>query len=275
MRKKKPFIPEECYMKRTIAMFLVLAWFGASAAMAADLTCWFAPGTGEAKAQQISKALGSNSGLSIEPRVAKSYPEILESLSSSKPQLVYVGSFVQAIIAARSLGTPLVQNANGKEMYSGILIYPAGQDPEAILRQHPTEIAYALGASSGESSAKAATGGKAAIGVSNHGEAVAALQSGKAKGAVVKDWWWLANESKYSGLKSYRMPGISLQKNPDNVLTASKAVPADVREKISLAAMANSAAFGEDSVMLPFESDLSFSLELMKKGKIDPLTYSW
>jgi len=262
-------------MKKTLSMLLALVVLGGGIACAADLTCWFPPGKKDAQAKQITDALSANSGLTITPKVAKSYPEILAALSTDKPQLVYVGSFVQAIIAARKLGTPLVQNANGKEMYSGILIYPADQDPEAILKSHPAEISYALGASSGESTAKAATAGKASFGTASHGESVAALQAGKVKAAVVKDWWWLANEGKYSGLKSYRIPGLSLQKNPDNVLTASKAVPADVQEKVTLAAMASSAAFGEGSVILPFESDLSFSLELMKKGKIDPLAYSW
>ena len=42
-----------------------------------------------------------------------------------------------------------------------------------------------------------------------------------------------------------------------------------------MAAMASSAAFGSDSVILPFESDLSFSIDLMKKGKIDPMNYRW
>jgi len=161
-------------------------------------------------------------------------------------------------------------------MYSGILIYPAGQEPEAILKASTAQIAFAIGASSGESTAKAATAGKAALGVANHGAAVKAVQDGKAKGAVVKDWWWLANESKYSGLKSYRIPGLSEQRNPDNVLTASKAVSAEDIDKITLAALSSSAAFGDKSVVVPFDaSQLTFSLGLMKKGTIDPLTYSW
>ena len=101
-------------------------------------------------------------------------------------------------------------------------------------------------------------------------------QAGKARAAVVKDWWWLANESKYSGLKSYRIPGLAEQKNPDNVLTASKAVSAEVRDQVTMAALASSSAFGDGSVVLPFESgQLAFPLGLMAKGKIDPLTYSW
>lgn len=262
-------------MKRTMAILLVLIFTGSSIAAASELTCWFSPGKSQAQVQKITDALSANSGLTIKPRVAKSYPEILAAFSTNKPQLVYVGSFVQAIISARNLGTPLVQNANGKEMYSGILIYPAGQDPAKILTSNPSQIAYARGASSGESSAKAATDGKASIATANHGASLDALKSGKAKAAVVKNWWWDANKGKYSGFKSYRIPGVSVQKNPDNVLTASKAVPADIQESITMAAMASSSAFGDNSVVLPFSSDLSFSVDLMKKGKIDPMSYSW
>lgn len=265
-------------MKKSVVVLLTLIWIALSgAALAADsLTCWFSPGAKAEQAKAITDALSAGSGITITPQVAKSYPEILAAFSTDKPQLVYVGSFVQAIIAARKLGTPLVQNANGKEMYSGILIYPAGQDPEAILKSSPAEIAFALGASSGESTAKAATAGKAALGVANHGAAVKAVLDGKAKAAVVKDWWWLGNEKNYSGLKSYRIPGLSEQKNPDNVLTASKAVSQDAMDKITMAALGASAAFGDKSVVLPFDpSQVSFSLGLMKKGNIDPLTYSW
>ncbi|MBE0502039.1 MAG: PhnD/SsuA/transferrin family substrate-binding protein [Desulfuromonadales bacterium] len=265
-------------MKKLLVLSLVLVWMVLSGpALAADtLTCWFPPGSKDVAAKTITDALSANSGLTIIPQVAKSYPEILAAFSTSKPQLVYVGSFVQSIINSRKLGTPLVQNANGKEMYSGILIYPAGQEPEAILKASPAQIAFAIGATSGESTAKAATAGKAALGAANHGAAVKAVQDGKAKGAVVKDWWWLANESQYSGLKSYRIPGLSEQRNPDNVLTASKAVSAEDIDKITLAALSSSAAFGDKSVVVPFDaSQLTFSLGLMKKGTIDPLTYSW
>ncbi|RLB65937.1 MAG: hypothetical protein DRH08_07255 [Deltaproteobacteria bacterium] len=267
-------------MKRRVSLLLLLVFVStAGLSYAADsLTCWFPPGwkSKAIQAKAITKALSENSGLAIRPRIAKSYPEVLAAFAKEEPNLVYVGSFVQAIIAARKLGTPLAQNVNGKEMYSGILIYPAGQDPLAILKNNPAEIAYAIGASSGESSAKAATKGKAAIGVANHGAAVNAVKVGKAKAAVVKNWWWAGNAKKFPGMKSFEVPGVSLQKNPDNVLTASKAVPADVADKVKAAALASSAAFGSNAVMLPFESSkLSFSLGLMQQGKIDPLTYSW
>jgi len=265
-------------MKKYLAVLMVAIWILAcGSALAADsMTCWFAPGAKDAQAQAIADALSAGSGIKVTPRIAKSYPEILEAFSTDQPQLVYVGSFVQAIIAGRKIGTPLVQSANGKEMYSGILIYPADQEPEAILKNSPRDIAYAIGASSGESTAKAATGGQAALGVNKHGDAVKLLLDGKAKAAVVKDWWWLANEKNYAGLKSYRIPGLSLQKNPDNVLTASKAVATADRDKISWAALSNSTAFGDKTVVVPFDAtQLSFSLGLMKQGGINPATYSW
>ena len=189
--------------------------------------------------------------------------------------MVYVGSFVQAIIKARGLGIPLVQNINGKELYSGVLVYPKGGDPEDILKNNPDDIAFARGASSGESSAKAATGGKAAIGTANHGATCAAVKAGKHKAGVVKNWWWEANKDKYPELDMYRMPGISIEKNPDNVLTVSKAVSPDLAEKIKIAAIAGKEAFGAPEMAAFDQSRLDFSLELMKKGNIDPLTYAW
>jgi len=265
-------------MKKLVVLFLfVVGMTVAGSAMAAGpLTCWFPPGFKEVQARTIADALTANSGVTVTPRVAKSYPEILSAFATSQPNLAYVGSFAQSIIAARKLGTPMVQSADGKEMYSGILICPKDKDPETVLKQSPQQIAFAKGASSGESTAKAATGGKAAISVASHGEAVKAVVDGKAQAAVVKDWWWLNNEKNYGNLKSYRIPGFSEQRNPDNVLTASRAVSQPVVEKLTMAAMAGSAAFGEKSVILPFDSSqLSFSLGLMKKGGIDPLVYAW
>jgi ABC-type phosphate/phosphonate transport system substrate-binding protein len=244
---------------------------------AEGLTSWFPPAwmNKADKAREIVKALGSQSGLEIRPRIARNYPEILAAFSKNEQNLVYVGSFVQAIIKARGLGMPLVQTINGKELYSGILVYPKGQDPAAILRDSPELIAYTVGASSGESSAKAATAGKASIGTANHGATCAAVVAGKAKAGFVKNWWWEANGDKFPGLATYELPGVSVQKNPDNVLTASKAVPADVMEKITAAAISSKEVFGGRE-MAPLNADaLDFSLELMQKGKIDPMTYTW
>jgi ABC-type phosphate/phosphonate transport system substrate-binding protein len=267
-------------MKRTLGIVVatLLLFSLAAPVFAADpLTCWFAP-EWKSKADQarsIAKALSDQSGVAVRPRIATSYPELLAAFSIDQPQLVYVGSFVQAIISARKLGTALVQSINGQELYSGVLIYPKGGDPAAILAASPTEIAFALGASSGESSAKAATGGKAAIGLANHAATCGAVKAGRAKAGVVKDWWWEANKDRFPELDMYLIPGVSEIKNPDNVLTASKAVPAAVQAKITAAAMASKEAFGAPE-MAPFDqARLAGPLELMKKGQIDPLTYSW
>ncbi len=266
---------------KKFTIFLVafsMLWGVSVTSYGADaITCWFPPGwkTKGVKAKAITTALTKESGIKVRPRIAKSYPEILRAFDSDKAALVYVGSFVQTIIHARGLGTPLVQNINGKELYSGIMVYPKGQDPQAILKNYPEQIAFTIGASSGESSAKAATDGKASIGVANHGAAAGAVKAGKAKAAVVKNWWWEANKQKFPMLEVYRVPTVSVEKNPDNVLTASKAVATESAEKITKAAIAAKNAFGAKE-MVPFDkSRIDFSLSLMKKGKIDPMTYSW
>jgi len=264
--------------KLITAVFVTVALFAfSSVAIASTITCWFPAGwkTKGKIARDITNALSSSSGITVKPRIAKNYPEILKAFNSKKPTLIYVGSFVQAIIAARNLGAPLVQNINGKEFYSGIMVYPKGQDPTAILKAHPEKIAFAIGASSGESSAKAATHGKANMGVTNHGAAAGAVRAGKAKAAVVKNWWWKAHKDKFPMLEAYRIPAVSIEKNPDNVLTANKEVPFVSRMKLTKAAIASKDAFGAKE-MVPFDmTRIEFSLELMKKGKIDPLTYSW
>ncbi len=188
---------------------------------------------------------------------------------------MYVGSFVQTIIRARNLGEGLMQGINGKELYAGVLVYPKGEDPNAIFRDHPTEIAYAVGASSGESSAKAATAGRATIPTKNHTATCGAVKAGKAKAGVVKNWWWEANSTRFPKLDVYLIPGISEKKNPDNVLTASKGVPTEVKTRIKKAVSASSDAFGVDKMSDFDASALDFSLSLMARGKIDPKTYQW
>ena len=251
--------------------------FTSLAHSADSLTCWFAPSWKKksAQAKAITDSLSKHSGLTIKPRIGQNYPQILSAFDGDSANMVYVGSFVQAIIKARGLGTALVQNVNGKELYSGVLVYPKDGDPAAILQNSPEQIAFAKGASSGESSAKAATGGKAAIPTPNHGASCSAVMAGKAKAGVVKNWWWEANKQKYPSLAMYEIPGVSIPMNPDNVLTVSKAVSAENSKKITEAAVASKDAFGSPQ-MLPFNpSTLQFSLDLMKRGKIDPLTYSW
>ncbi len=268
-------------MKRALALCLCAAIVAGlpSGALGADseVSLWFPPAW-KAKAEtarEIAGSLQQKAGVTVKPRIAQSYPQILAAFDSDDSSLVYVGSFVQAIIRARELGTPLVQAIDGKEMYSGIMVYPKGQDPKAILRDSPAEIAFTIGASSGESSAKAATGGKASLGVANHLAAARAVHAGKAKAAVVKNWWWESNKQEFADFEVYRIPGVSEERNPDNVLTASKSMPGELAEKLSRAAVESVALFGAKE-MAPFDgTKLEFSLELMKKGGIDPNTYSW
>lgn len=246
-------------------------------AAAADIFCWFPPDwkVKSDSAKRITDVLSEKSGSSIKPRIANSYPQILEAFSSGDPCLVYVGSFVQSIIRERGNGVPLVQAVNGKEFYASWMIYPKGKSPEEILQKNPSEIAFATGASSGESGAKAATNGKAQVKAPSHEAAVNAVKAGMAKAAFVKNWWWESNKEKFAGFEAYQVPGVSDQKNPDNVLTASKAVPETVRAKIAEAALASAEVFGTQK-MASFESaSLNFSVDLMRKGGLDPHKYAW
>jgi len=245
-------------------------------AVAAEINCWFPPDWNKnLRAQAIAKALSDKIGIPIKPRIAKSYPEILTAFASADQNLVYVGSFVQAIIKAKDLGTALVQNIDGQDLYCGVLVYPKGGDPEAILKDFPSEIAFSKAASSGETAAKVATDGKARIAVASNDAACASIINGRAKAGVVKNWWWEKNKDKYATLDMYKMPGISIDKNPDNILTASKTIPADLQTKITDAAIASKEAFGATK-MVPFDQSLlDFSLEMMAKGGIDPKNYTF
>lgn len=267
-------------MRTLIASLLVLGLVVAVPAQSLasqTISCWFPPSWASKaeKAEAITKALSEKSGLTIQPQIAKSYPEILTSFATGDNNLVYVGSFVQAILKARGLGIPLVQSMDGKELYSGVMIHKKGKDPQAILRETPAKIAYAIGASSGESTAKAATDGQAEIGTKSHTASVDAVKSGAAEAAMVKNWWWESSQAKYPEMAVYNVPSCSKIGNPDNVLTASNALAKDVREKIIAAALQSKDAFGAESMRIFPEDTLMFSLWLMKKGKIDPLTYSW
>jgi ABC-type phosphate/phosphonate transport system substrate-binding protein len=266
--------------KHIIASAAALLYLGAVAiapAIAGDITCWFPPGwkSKGKQAKAIAQALTEESGITVKPRIARGYPDILRAFASDDQNLVYVGSFVQAIIQARGLGVPLVQNVNGKEMYGSWMVYPESENPQAILANYPDKVAFAIGASSGESGAKAGTNGKASIGVPNHGAAVGAVKAGKAKAAFVKNWWWKGNAKKFKGMAVYQVPGVSDLKNPDNVLTASTAVPEDLRKKIAQAAAAAKDAFGAPQMATFDVATLDFSWGLMEKGKIGPSNYSW
>lgn len=263
-------------MKPFLMSLLLLAAVAAELP-AADITCWFPPGwesRGD-RIRSITDALSKGVGTPIRPRVAGSYPQILDAFATGKADLVYVGSFVQAILVSRHSGIPLVHAQNGQAFYSGIMVYPKGNDPAAILRDLGEQVAFAEGASSGESSAKAATDGKASFRVASHAAAAGAVAAGKAAAAFVKNWWWAANQDKYPGLESWIMPGVSEIKHPDNILTASKGVPENLIPKITEAAIAAKDAFGADKMVPVAPGILDFTLSLMKAGNIDPLTYTW
>jgi ABC-type phosphate/phosphonate transport system substrate-binding protein len=265
--------------KLTIAIvsFLILGFCSFSAALAAEMTCWFPPDwkSKPQAALTITNALSQKSGLSIMPQIAENYPQILTAFSKGDACLVYVGSFVQSIIRAHQAGTPLVQCVDGKEMYGSWMIYKSGQDPEKTLRDSPETVAFSSGSSSGESGALAATGGKAKLRLPNHSAAADAVKVGLASAAFVKSWWWEANKASYPDLSVYQLPGVSDLKNPDNVLTASKSIPQATMDKITLAALESSDAFGTKQILKFDPAALDFSINLMKKGGIDPLTYKW
>lgn len=248
-------------------------------ALAGDIALFFPPEWQKKplKAKAIAETLARNSGLDIHPRIAKSYPQILEAFAQGKAVLAYVGSFVQGILYARGLSTLIAQAIDGTEFYTSVLIVPhdAGDDPVAIVKAAGTAVAYALSASSGESGAKAATGGKAAIRTQNHFAAANLIKIGKAKAAFVKNWWWETNKDKYPELKQLDYPGVSDHRHPGNVLSANKSVSLADIDSIKLALQKSTEVF-EVTSFSPFDpAVLKPTLDLMKKGGIDPMNYSW
>lgn len=258
-------------MLMRLCLVAATSFLSVAPARAADVTCWFPPKFSPEVAKRITDAL-SGPGVTVQPRVAQSYPELLAAFATKGDNVVYVGSFAQAILAVKKQGVPLVQAIDGKEFYGSWMVHPKGTDPAAILRDSPAEIAFAKGASSGESGAKAATDGKAALARASHDAAVDAVKTGKAKAAFVKSWWWEANAARFPELAVHRVPGVSDARHPDNVLTASRTLDPAVGAKLKAAALAAPGAFGARS-MRPFDGDLSFTIALMRKGKIDPAAY--
>lgn len=248
---------------------------------AADITLYYPPEWKSKlpQAKAIAQALSTSSGLTIKPVIASSYPEIVSAFSQGKPMLVYVGSFLQALLYARELSVPIVQGIDGKELYSSVLISPAsaGTNPVKIVRDAGTAIAYAKGSSSGESGAKAASSGKAAIATNDHFSAVYEIKSGNAKCAFVKDWWWKANKNMdlLKGMQQLEYPGISELKNPDNILSANKVIASKDIAKIKAAAIANASIFQVKSFKDFTPELLGPSLTLMNKGNINPKNYVW
>lgn len=267
-------------LRKMLLLCLLVNFFLAPAlASAGPITMFFTPDWQDKadKAKAIAEAMTQASGLEVQPRIAKTYPEIVDACTGSQPVLAYAGSFVSAILSARGISTPLLQGLNGKEFYTGVLIAPksAGDDPLAIVKEAGAAVSYAKGASSGESSAKAASAGAAAVGTPNHGASVNAITAGKAKCAFVKNYWWEANADKYPDMKALAFPDVSDHKNPDNLLSANKAVASTDLDKIKSAATKNAQAFGVNSFAEFDPAKLGPSLELMKHGSLDPATYSW
>jgi ABC-type phosphate/phosphonate transport system substrate-binding protein len=264
--------------KRMVFLSVVLILLFLSAprpVVAQEMTLWFVPGFDPAKAIVISENLSQSSGVRLRVKVALNYPELFAGLSLKQEALVYAGSFAAVLLKERNLAVPLVQKIDGKESYAGVMVYPKGENPTNLLRDFPKEIAYAVGASSGESCAKAATGGLAAVGVREHSIALAAVKVGKAKAAMVKNLWWESNKKNYPDYEMYEVPEISQLRNPDNILMASSAVSEAARAAFTKAAIASAKAFNANE-MKPFNvKDLDFSLALMRKGGIDPVTYAW
>ena len=226
-------------------------------------------------AGKIAAGLSRETGNKIIPHIADCYPEILTVMARKKPVLAYVGSMVSAIVNSRKLGTPLLQTLDEKQSYGGLMVVPKGISPSAILQEHPAQIAYSVGTTSGEVCAKAATGGKAAIEVSDHSAAIDAIRKGKAKAAFVKSTWWWEKNANNSEFAPFLIPGISEYNNADNVLLVSNSVTPGIRLLIMSAAIKSPGLFNADRIV-PFNpAGLDFTLKLMKKAGIDPLTYSW
>lgn len=269
-------------MKKLVTVLLLtlacLAHPAFSQATETEIHLWLPPTwkTQPEVARKLADALAQKSGLRITPHIANSYPEIMRGFSEKSPELAYVGSMVEAVVVARKLGVPLFQAMNGKHFYGGVMLFPKGDSPQSILKSSPDAVAYTLGTTAGEVCAKAATGGKAAMGGMIDFKAAAdAVNIGLAKAAFVKDFWWDDNKASYPKLDFYRVPDISEAKNPDNVMLASKFVTPEIRSMLMAAALVSPQIFEAD-IIAPFDSSsLDFTLGLMKKAGIDPQTYSW
>ncbi|MBF0460781.1 MAG: PhnD/SsuA/transferrin family substrate-binding protein [Magnetococcales bacterium] len=244
---------------------------------AGELPMYFAS-TWKAKkvlTEDMAAAMAKGSGLDIRPHIVNSNAELIAAFAKKEPAIVYVGSMVTAVLYHRGLIDPLAQGVNDKEMYTSVLIVPlaAENDATAMVKEAGTAIAYAKGFSSGELGAKAASDGQANIATETHEAALGALRSGKAKAAFVKNWWWEDNKKKYPKFKMLNYPGVSELQNPDNVLSASKAVTAEDAAKIKKAVTDNYFVFQVRSFR-PFEASLlKGTLELMAKAKLDPSKY--
>ena len=68
-----------------------------------------------------------------------------------------------------------------------------------------------------------------------------------------------SNRERFPGFEVYQIPRYSRIGNPDNVLTASNAVPRDLQEKLVVAAMHNNQAFDARQVRMFDPGTLQFS----------------
>lgn len=259
--------------------WMVVLFLMSAQAFSDTITLYYPPGwkAKAPRARAIASAVSETSGLMIRPRIAKSYPEIVQAFSGKRAVLVYVGSFVQAILHARNLSMPIVQGINGQEFYNSVMIAPksAGDDPVAIIAAAGGNVAYTKGASSGESGAKGATSGKAFVATNNHSASVNAVRVGKAQAAFVKNWWWESHRSKFPAMQRLEYPDVSDHRHPDYVLSANKAILPEELAKIRQAVLKNTQVFGVEKCGKFTPGMLEQTLSLMKKGKIDPVTYSW
>lgn len=267
-------------MKRLVlgmAAVMVCLGFGVPAWAEPEVHLWF-PAEWQTKTEateKIAAHLSRKSGMKITPRVVRNYQELMAAFEDKSPELAYVGSMVSAVLWSRRLAQPLFQAMDGEQFYAGVMLYPKGQEPLAILKEYPEEIAYAMGTSAGELSAKVASEGKAGQAKASQGEAAKAVGEGKAKAAFVKDYWWEKHKAEFPGVESYRLPGISENRNPDHVLLTSFSVSPEVKAHFFDAAIHAPELF-DALYIAPFDaSSLDFTLSLMSKAKVDPLTYVW
>ncbi|MBI5206538.1 MAG: PhnD/SsuA/transferrin family substrate-binding protein [Candidatus Firestonebacteria bacterium] len=262
-----------------LLLFAFINMFSPSNAFSEKIILYFPPDWQEHanNAKQITDNLSKNSGLNIQPLIAKSYHQIFDAFSEKNPVLVYIGSFVQAILYERKLSFPIAQGINGREFYTSVMLVQKQEsnDAVAIVKNAGVNIAYTKSASSGESGAKAASYGKANIGVISNTAAANAVKVGKAKAAFVKNWWWEDNKNQYPTLKKLDYPGVSDKKNPDNILSANMHVSFEDIGKISSALNKCRDYFKVDEFQKFDARFLTDTLTLMEKAKIDLVNYKW
>lgn len=91
----------------------------------------------------------------------------------------------------------------------------------------------------------------------------------------MKNWWWEANKSRYPGMQRLAYPGVSDHRHPDYVVSANKVVSAETSATIGRALQKHPERFGVRA-FVPFDASvLQPTLDLMKKGGVDPMTYAW